>query len=95
MAQSGAQRIAGLLKDPEHVRSICIIAHVDHGELWVMIVVWHRRKFTCPGKTTLADALLACNGIISVRQSGKASLFYSSQSRKKVYCAFFFSRRAR
>lgn len=37
----------------DHIRNICIVAHVDHG------------------KTSLADALLVSNGIVSSKMCGK------------------------
>ncbi|GFY45983.1 elongation factor-like GTPase 1 [Trichonephila inaurata madagascariensis] len=45
--------LAALQKNPEYIRHICILAHVDHG------------------KTTLADVLVASNGIISQKMAGK------------------------
>ncbi|KAK3863901.1 hypothetical protein Pcinc_030368 [Petrolisthes cinctipes] len=42
-----------LMGNPNNIRNLCIMAHVDHG------------------KTSLADALVASNGIINQRQAGR------------------------
>ncbi|KOS16663.1 Ribosome assembly protein 1 [Escovopsis weberi] len=47
------EKLAGLQRQSQDVRNICILAHVDHG------------------KTSLTDALLATNGIISPKLAGK------------------------
>ena len=61
----------------KNIRNLCILAHVDHGKtktriaeiafLSTFLINFHVFK----GKTTLADTLLAYNGIISNRMSGK------------------------
>ncbi|KAK3180433.1 Cytoplasmic GTPase/eEF2-like protein (ribosomal biogenesis) [Lecanicillium sp. MT-2017a] len=47
------EKLAGLQRQANDIRNICILAHVDHG------------------KTSLTDALLATNGIISPKLAGK------------------------
>ncbi|ROW17620.1 hypothetical protein VPNG_00879 [Cytospora leucostoma] len=47
------EKLAKLQQQPDDIRNICILAHVDHG------------------KTSLTDALLATNGIISPKLAGK------------------------
>jgi ribosome assembly protein 1 len=47
------QKLVALQQEPDCIRNICILAHVDHG------------------KTSLTDALLATNGIISPKLAGK------------------------
>ncbi|PFH56420.1 hypothetical protein XA68_16541 [Ophiocordyceps unilateralis] len=47
------EKLASLQRQPQDIRNICILAHVDHG------------------KTSLTDALLATNGIISPKLAGK------------------------
>lgn len=49
----GPEKLAQLQQQPDDIRNICILAHVDHG------------------KTSLTDALLATNGIISPKLAGK------------------------
>jgi ribosome assembly protein 1 len=46
-------KLVSLQRNPDGIRNICILAHVDHG------------------KTSLTDALLATNGIISPKLAGK------------------------
>jgi ribosome assembly protein 1 len=47
------EKLVSLQRNPDGIRNICILAHVDHG------------------KTSLTDALLATNGIISPKLAGK------------------------
>lgn len=47
------EKLIELQKDPNNLRHICILAHVDHG------------------KTTIADLLLATNGIINKKMAGQ------------------------
>ncbi|KAG0648767.1 Elongation factor 1 [Hyphodiscus hymeniophilus] len=47
------EKLVALQQNPEGIRNICILAHVDHG------------------KTSLTDALIATNGIISPKLAGK------------------------
>ncbi|PMD17397.1 P-loop containing nucleoside triphosphate hydrolase protein [Hyaloscypha hepaticicola] len=47
------EKLVALQRNPEGIRNICILAHVDHG------------------KTSLTDALIATNGIISPKLAGK------------------------
>ncbi|CAG8973196.1 hypothetical protein HYALB_00006365 [Hymenoscyphus albidus] len=46
-------KLVALQRNPDNIRNICILAHVDHG------------------KTSLTDALIATNGIISPKLAGK------------------------
>ncbi|KAL2075750.1 hypothetical protein VTL71DRAFT_693 [Oculimacula yallundae] len=47
------EKLVALQRNPDGIRNICILAHVDHG------------------KTSLSDALIATNGIISPKLAGK------------------------
>ena len=85
MRTTTPQRLSELQKNPKNIRNICILAHVDHGE-WAQFTVINMLR-TCAGpwifqmfmssidlflgKTTIADALVASNGIISQRLAGK------------------------
>lgn len=84
MRTNSAEHISLLQRNPKNIRNICILAHVDHGEYcdqdifavqfsFFNFLFW-RFYLTVAfyiGKTTLADALVASNGIISSRLAGK------------------------
>ena len=55
--------------EPQCVRNLCILAHVDHGA-WPTAPV----PEALAGKTTLSDSLVSSNGIIPARQAGKVCL---------------------
>lgn len=57
------QVIQKLQSNPNHVRNICILAHVDHGKTTYLLA---------PTLThSLADGLISSNGIISTRLAGE------------------------
>ena len=51
--QDQASDAYALMKNPQNIRNLCIMAHVDHG------------------KTSLADNLVASNGLIRQHQAGR------------------------
>lgn len=53
-----------LQANPENIRNICVVAHVDHG------ITLPVHKLTS-GKTTLTDSLICTNGIFSQRNAGQ------------------------
>lgn len=95
MRTTTPQNLSELQKNSKNIRNICILAHVDHGKfeklkysskIWMLLFsldkpIFHliyKSRFV--GKTTIADALVASNGIISQRMAGKVSLLYVSAS---------------
>jgi ribosome assembly protein 1 len=75
--------ISLLQNQTENIRNFCILAHVDHGKELLRniqkkclysFIIQINSYLISQGKTTLADTLLASNGIISKKMSGKVSL---------------------
>lgn len=71
MKQS-VKSVSDLNKDASNIRNICILAHVDHGNK--SLVFLQKSYIYIAGKTTLADNLIASNGIISSRLVGKVCI---------------------
>ena len=73
MTAARARELEELRSEPDAVRNICILAHVDHGICVVALGETPLQPiFFCAGKTTLADSLVSSNGIISSKLAGKA-----------------------
>ncbi|KAJ3123427.1 Elongation factor-like GTPase 1 [Nowakowskiella sp. JEL0407] len=71
MPAVSTQQLSNLQSTTEKIRNICILAHVDHGIVPNLLQKATLLTITL-GKTTLSDSLLASNGIISAKISGKA-----------------------
>ena len=64
------EQLQKLQKNAKNVRNICILAHVDHGTLFVYSWLLNSLHVLL-GKTTLTDDLISTNGIISEKMAGK------------------------
>ena len=56
------EKVNELMRMPERIRNICILAHVDHGNNSVLKLI--------SGKTTLSDSLISSNAIINQKLAG-------------------------
>jgi len=65
------EQLQKLQKNAKNVRNICILAHVDHGKLFVYSCGRLNSLHVLIGKTTLTDDLISTNGIISEKMAGK------------------------
>lgn len=73
--QKASSDLKRLQDNQKNIRNICILAHVDHGIHKTSTITYqYCILIFITGKTTLADSLIASNGIISKRQAGKVCI---------------------